>query len=186
MKNLVRILFLIVLSTSFLACSSMLCTKEKTRQGLFFSFDPYIKKVNLGYYRPVIAPDSPLLQLTEEGANKISRDDPHLKKMFVNENGFLIIHQQITFDCDNMEEVLRGDPVACKGHRFVNTGYHIRQYEEKSGYKEWTSLDLSDRELESINKIQHSFAEKPDFHYENCRFQVFGGFVQFLQIIFSI
>ena len=106
--------------------------------------------------------------------------------MFVNKKGFLIIHQQRTFNCDNMEEVLRGEPVACKGHRFINNGYHIRQYSKTKGYKEWESLDLSKSKLKAINTIHQSFVAKPDFYYENCRFKIFGGLMQALQIIFSI
>ena len=169
-------------------CGSMLCTKGKTKQGIFFNFYPEFKTVNIGHYPTFAAPEPSALGLLVGGKKRAppADRDPYMKKMFVKKNGFLIIHQQRRFHCDNMEEVQKGLPVQCKGHKFVNDGFHIRQYTDKSGYKEWTSLALSESEMANVKNAHHAFVSLPDYHYENCRYKMFGGLVQWLQIIFSI
>ena len=183
-----RISLLIFYSFFLGGCGAMLCSKGKTKQGIFFNFYPEFKTVNIGTYPTFAAPEPSALGLLVGGKKRAppASRDPYMKKMFVKKNGFLIIHQQRSFHCDNMEEVQKGLPVACQGHRFVNDGYQIRQYTKKSGYKEWNSLDLSKSQLTEVKNFHHIFAHSPDYHYENCRYKIFGGLIQWLQIISSL
>ena len=163
-------LFLLLFLFALPGCDSMLCTKGDSRQGLFFDFGSVLGRnyVNIGHY-PTFHTGSDFV-----------------KKLIVKENGFLLISSQGTVYCDNRKEMRQQGPhVACKGHKIVNV-YTVRRYTDSGGYEEWGDDKIPEKEWRSARSLNHSFSAAPEYHYENCRYKIFGGLYQLIQIIQSI
>ena len=151
-----------MLSFNFIGCASFLCTKGDSNQGLYFDYDPVFKTVDIAAY--------PTFHLK----------DSWVKKLIVKEEGFLLVYGQNTVHCDNREEMRKNINLACKGHKIVEN-YTIIRYTDKTGYEEWSYALKKD--WESINSLGHIFLKKADYHYKNCRYQLFAGIKRLLQII---
>ena len=160
-----RLSLLFLFSFLLCGCSSMLCTKGKTKQGVFFDFDPIAKTVDIGAY-PTF----------HSGADWV-------KKMIVQWDGFLFVSAQKTVHCDNREEMKKNIHLTCKGHRLVDV-YTIFRYTDKTGYEEWS--DAPEKDWKEVKKLDHVFSKKPDYHYKNCRYKMFGGLKMLMQIIKKI
>ncbi len=161
-----RLACLLAFCSLFLsACGSMLCSKGSTNQGLFFDFDPFLKTVDIGAYPTAHSRAS------------------WVKKLIVKSDGFLLVSAQKTVHCDNREEMKKNIHLACKGHKLVDV-YTIYRYTDKTGYEEWSYA--SEPEWKNITKLNHIFSRKPNYHYKNCRYKIFGGWSMLMQIIRSI
>ena len=159
-------LYLALLFFALPGCGSMLCSKGKTRQGLFFSFGSDFGRayVDIGHY-PTF----------HSGASFV-------KKLIVRPDGFLLVSSQGTVHCDNKEELDRGAQAACKGHRIVDI-YTVRRYTDKGGYEEWGGSKIPEKEWRAASSLNHAFSRPPDYHYKNCRYKIFGGLYQIIQTI---
>ncbi len=162
LQGLPKSIILFLFSFPLLGCSSMLCTKEDSQQGVFFDFDPILKTVDIGAYPT------------------FHEKYDWVKKMIVKGDGFLIVYSQKTVHCDNREEMKKNIHLACKGHKIVENHYIIR-YTDNTGYEEWSYMP--EKEWKDVKKINHVFLKKPDYHYKNCRFKIFGGLRMLMQII---
>ena len=165
-----KIFIFIFLVLPFLGCSSMLCTKGDTKQGLFFEFDSILGK---GY--------------VDIGAEPTATSDASwVKNLIVKNEGFLLVTSQKSVRCDNKEqmdrEAKKGNMIRCQNHRLVEN-YLIRRYTDDIGYEEWGYNKIPEKEWRGIKNLKHSFSKKPDYHYENCRYHFLGGLYQILQII---
>ena len=81
-----------------------------------------------------------------------------------------------------MKELKKGLASGCVGHRIIEK-YMVRRYRKQYGYEEWESNAISESEWKTITDIDDTFSKKPAYHYENCRYSLFGGFYQFIQTI---
>lgn len=144
----------------------MLCTKGDTNQGLFFNYGSTlgIDHIDIG----------------SEPTHK--RSDSWVKNIIVETEGFLLVTGQHTVHCDNFKEMKKNVYAPCKGHKLVER-YTIRRYTEKKGYEEWQHDSISEKEWRDVGDLYHSFSKKPDYHYENCRYKIFGKLIQLLQIM---
>ena len=156
----------------------MLCSKGDTNQGLFFDFDlfpqPY---VDIGA--------SPTM--FEGGI--------HVKHIIVKEEGFLVVTwRQVVTQCTpekENQEAFHTLVKPCKRYlegRVFKTveKYIIRRYIEGKGYEEWKPGTIPKKEWKSITKLNHIFSKPPTYHYENCRWTIFGGWQMLRQIISRI
>ena len=157
-----KFLFLSFLSFSLWGCGSLLCSKGKTRQGVFFDFDPVFQTVDIGAY--------PTFHSKAKW----------VKKFIVKQEGFLLVYGQKTVHCDNREEMKKNVHLPCEGHKLVENHTLIR-YTDDTGYEEWSYVP--EKEWKDIKRLDHAFQKKPNYHYENCRFKFFGSLAQILQII---
>ena len=169
-ENLMKISIFILLVLPFLGCGSMLCTKGDTKQGLFFEFDSMLGK-----------------NYVDIGAEPTATSDSSwVKILMVEYDGFLLVTSQKSVHCDNKEqmdqEAKKGKIIGCQGHRLVEN-YLIRRYTDEKGYEEWGYNNIPEKEWRGIKNLKHSFSKKPDYHYENCRYHIFGSLYQILQII---
>ena len=140
----------------------MLCSKGKTKQGVFFDFDPIFKTVDIGAY--------PTFHLK----------DSWVKKLIIKSDGFLLVYSQKTVHCDNREEMKKNIHLPCKGHKLVEN-HSIIRYTDKTGYEEWSYAP--EKDWKEVKKLDHVFLKKPDYHYKNCRYKILGGLQMLLQII---
>ena len=147
----------------------MLCSKGKTKQGLFFDFGSAFGRgyVDIEHY-PTFHP----------GASFV-------KKLIVKSSGFLLVNSQGTVHCGNREEMRKNPRLRCKGHKIVDI-YTVRRYRDKSGYEEWGGSRVPEKEWRAAASLSHKFSVPPDYHYENCRYKIFGGLHRIIQIIFRI
>ena len=157
-----RALLLVFFCFSLLGCGATLCTKGKSKQGLFFDFDPVLKTVDIGGY-PTFT----------------SKAD-FVKKLIVKWDGFLLVYSQKTVHCDNLAEIKKNPTLACKGHKLMDN-YYVLRYTGDTGYEEWSYMPQ--REWKDIKELSHSFNKKPDYHYTNCRYKFFGALYMLWQII---
>ena len=160
-----KILFLVFCFFSLPACSSTLCSKGKSKQGVLFDFDPVFKTVDIGSY--------PTFHIK----------DDWVKKLIVKWDGFLLVYGQKTVHCDNREEMKKNVYAACEGHKLVENHTIIR-YSDDTGYEEWSYAPEED--WKDVQELDHVFKKKPDYHYENCRISLFGGLMMLLQTIIGI
>ena len=161
-KNCATI-FLFIFMTG---CGSTLCTKGKTKQGLFFNYGSTIgiDHVDIG------------------GEPTHKRSDSWVKIIIVKKEGFLLVTSQGVVHCDNMDEIRKNIYAPCKGHKIVKE-YKIRRYIKKRGYEEWKYDVIPKSEWELVKDIDFKFSKKPTYYYENCRYRFLGGFYQLLQFI---
>lgn len=165
-----KLFIFIFLAFSLLGCGTMLCTKGNTKQGLFFEFDSMLGKgyVDIGAEPTAVSGSS------------------WVKKIIIEDEGFLLVTSQKSVHCDNVEQMnqaaKQGQIVGCQGHRLVEN-YLIRRYIDDKGYEEWGNGKIPEKEWRNITDLRHSFSQKPDYHYENCRYHFLGGLYQLLQII---
>ena len=156
-----RIFFLMGF-VSFVGCGSMLCSKGDSNQGLYFDYDSIFQTVDIGTY--------PTAHLKASW----------VKKLIVKEKGFLLVYGQKTVHCDNHEEMKKNVQLPCEGHKLVENHTIIR-YTDDTGYEEWNYVPEEDwKDIQSLN---HVFQKKPNYHYENCRYQLFAGFIRLIQMI---
>ena len=160
-----KLFYLLLLCLPFLAgCDSMLCTKGDSKQGLFFSFDPLLKTVDIGSYPTYTARAS------------------WVKKIIVKWDGFLTVESQGTVHCDNMQEIKKNPATRCKGHKIVQN-LTVRRYRDGKGYEEWDINAISEKEWSNITDLNHKFSKPPLYHYENCRHKLLGGLHKLWQTI---
>ena len=143
----------------------MLCSKGDTNQGILFDYDPLFQTVDIGPYPTAHIRDS------------------WVKKLIVREAGFLLVYGQKSVHCDNYEEMKKNYHTPCEGHKLVEN-YTIIRYHDNTGYEEWSYAPKED--WQNVENIEHVFEKKPDYHYENCRFQLFGGLIKLIQMIIRI
>ena len=164
-KGMLGLLFWMFFS---LGCGSTLCTKGKTKQGLFLDFGSEFGRsyVNLAGY--------PTFHSGKTGGTEKLIVDPY--------EGFLLVYSQGTVHCDNMDELKKGKRVKCKNHRIVDM-YKVHRYTDERGYEEWGKGVIPESEWRGATQLNHQFSKKPEYHYENCRWHFFGGLFQLLEFI---
>ena len=160
------LLYVILFFLPLAGCGSMLCTKGDSNQGLFFDFGSL-----LGH---------PYVEIG--GSPSFNLNESYVKKLFVDSRGFLLVSSYKTVHCDNREEMRKDISSSCRGHRIIEK-YRVRRYRKQYGYEEWESNDIPEVEWKTITDIDDSFSKKPTYHYENCRYSLFGGFYQLIQAI---
>ena len=120
-------------------------------------FDPVLKTVDIGAYPTYHSRAS------------------WVKKIIVKWEGFLTVESQGTVHCDNFKE-MKAKPqlqIPCKGHKIVQK-HTVRRYRDGKGYEEWDTEAVSKEEWSAITDLNHKFSKPPLYHYENCRYKLFG------------
>ena len=158
------------LLVGFLAsgCTATLCTKGDTKQGVYFDFW-------YGY-------------VDISGLATSTANSSWVKKIFTSSESFLLASAQKTVHCDNFKEMKKAakqkkPSPGCKGHKIVEN-VTVYRYTEEKGYEEWPNLPKS--QWSKIKGIDHKFKTLPKYHYENCRFKIFGGISQLFETILKI
>ena len=161
----------LVSSTLLVGCfGSTLCTKGDTKQGLFFDYGKIYGRsyVDIGAY-PTFVPDA-----------------SWVKKLIVEDNGFLAVTGQKTIVCEEPkktpETTAKGSGY-CKNRKQVER-YTAYRYIEGRGYEEWPGI--SKNQWENIQTLEHQFSVSPEYFYENCRYRFFGRFFQLLEVMQKI
>lgn len=158
-------------------CGAMLCTKGETRQGVIFDFWSMMGRgyLDLSHYPTFHSgPDGGAAKLIVEGGGLGEEGE-----------GFLLVMPQGRVHCDNMDELRAGKRVRCKGHRVVDT-HRVHRYTRERGYEEWATDAVPEEEWRKAAGVDHAFPQKPEFHYENCRYDSFAGVVQLFQTVVRI
>ena len=147
-------------------CGSTLCTKGNTNQGVFFNSGSAfgIHHIDIG------------------GEPTAKKTDSWVKVIIVEPEGFLLVTGQKMVHCDNWKERKKDISLLCTGNKVVEK-YKIRRYIKAGGYEEWTYDTIPAKEWKDISGLYYSFSKKPDYHYKNCRFSMFGKLRQLLQMI---
>lgn len=164
---------LVFLSFFLSGCISVLCTRGDSHQAVLFDFGTElgISYVDMGGYPTFLLKDDYVHKLIVDG-----------------DKGFLLVWSQKTASCKNdkeMREARKQNKKIPKCDWKPHENYKIMRYQEEKGYEEWSSGQIDKREWE-LAGIGHSFSQKPDYHYENCRYKLFGGLLMFLQTVDKI
>jgi len=170
-------IFLLFSSLGFTSCGSMLCSKGDTNQGLFFYYDPLFQTVDVG------------------ALPTMGKGDSFVKHIIVKDEGFLVVtSRHVVTQCipeNENQEAFYTLIKPCKRYkegRVFKTveKYIIRRYIEGKGYEEWEPGTIPKKEWQNISKLDHTFSKPPTYHYENCRWAVFGALQMLRQIIHKI
>ena len=155
----VFLLFAVLLT----GCGGMICKDKK--HSIAFSYDSFFKTIDI------------------RGMPTYLERDPWVKKILVEEAGFIVITEQKTagfkmLPCEDNSK--KGK--LCQKH-VISSYYIMESYKEEEGYKSWSHLPKA--EWTSFSNIEARPSQKPDLHIKNCRFSFFGSlFETFLSLIF--
>ena len=113
--------------------------------------------------------------------------DKWVKKLIVENNGFLVVSSQQTASCKNKEEIkvaINKKLPLPPCERIAMIKYPVRRYITNRGYEEWAHI--SEKEWFKITDLKHIFVKQADYHYENCNYNIFGRFYMFLATLHFI
>ena len=164
----IYLFFLLLSSSTLIGCQgSILCTKGDTNQGLFFHYGKTLGRshVDIG--------SSPTLV----------SDASWVKKLIVEENGFLAVTGQKTIICADPKKTqnsTKAQSDMCRERKMVEK-YTAHRYMEGKGYEEWT--EISTKEWEDIQSLDHRFFTPPKYFYKNCRYKAFAYIHQLMGIV---
>lgn len=163
------ILFLFSIVLLLTNCGGMIC-KGKDENGIektvVFDYDPYFKTVDVGGAPTYVQ----------------NGNTPWVKKLIVEEEGFLVVTEVKTagfeqLPCEDNKEKL------CDKH-IIRTYNNLQTYKKGEAYKYW--YKISEKEWTVLSRLEDRPEKQPSFQAEDCRFSLFGSFLEILLAIFRI
>lgn len=174
MKSFFQIVFFFFCMILFLAsCEGVICKgvyvgetkfKSQEEQTVVFHYDPFFKTVDVG------------------GAPTYHENDSWVKKIIVEEDGFVVVSEQQTagfksLPCEDNKEK------TCQKH-VISSYYIMQSYKKGRGYKYWFQIPKKD--WMSISSIEDQPEKKPDLHAKSCRYSFFGSLLELLIAIIRV
>ena len=147
-------------------CGATICLKkDNQKHGIAFNYGNMYgnKYVDIGHLPTFVEKDS------------------WVKKLIVENDGFLLVSSQKTASCKNRQEIkktIKENLPLPPCERITMIKYPVRRYVTNQGYEEWTNI--SEKEWSEIKDLNHIFAKQPDYHYEDCSYNLFSRAYMFL------